>query len=697
MASGQSVAILDPLRRLIGRQGGCALTDAELLENFVARRDAASFEVLVWRHGAMVLALCNRVLRDAHEAEDAFQATFLVFARKATSIGRGEAVGCWLYKVAYRVALRLRAAAARRPAGGEATDDLLAPEPTDDAEWRDLRPVLDDEISRLPEKYRAAFVLCYLEGRTNEEAAAQLGCPKGTILSRLSRGREWLRSRLARRGVALSATGLALTLSRNAASAASAALPAALARSTTGAAVPFAAGTAAAELVSAPVAALTHGVLHVMTMTSVKTAAAALLALAVVGTGIGWAASAADRPDRTDQRAPAVVNAPAPAPAPAPATEGAPAAQDRGTQPLRGGERPFTVGKVVEVAKDGKSFTMEVPPQARGEERSKVTVKIGEKTAVAYNGVGMNGAGPTAGYGAAVRFEEGSKELAAGVVFTGPEAARRGPDIAGTVTAVHKDNTGTRITIAQRPRERGAEAETVTVAFDAKTVLAFSNVAAGEAKITAGQTAQVRYADDVRVAGNRIAGKVHFIGHADPGRRDVKQPDAVGKVVAVADGGKAITVEVPSVVRGEEPTRTEVKIGDKTTVVYYNVVADGAKLAEGMEAQVWLSDTVKGTAAKLYLTGTVPERWTTLNGKVVAVAKDGSSFTMEQPPAARGEEPTRTEIKLTAQTKVAFFGVGPGEAKPAEGLQAQVQLLDGSKDTAANVTFSKPGDRGRRE
>src|SRR4051812_37360866 len=183
MAREQPLAILDPLRRLISRQTGSSLTDAQLLDNFVTRRDEASFEVLVWRHGAMVLAVCKRVLRDRHEAEDAFQATFLVFARKAASIGRGEVVAAWLYKVAYRAALRMRASSAKQPTPGEVADTIPAPEPADDADWRDLKPVLDDEIARLPEKYRAPFVLCYLEGRTNEEAAAQLGCPKGTVLS----------------------------------------------------------------------------------------------------------------------------------------------------------------------------------------------------------------------------------------------------------------------------------------------------------------------------------------------------------------------------------------------------------------------------------------------------------------------------------------------------------------------------------
>src|SRR5262249_30747917 len=157
----------------------------------------------------------------------AFQATFLVFARKAGSIGKREAVGSWLYKVAYRVALRLRAKTARWPAPppcpapaqqfANALDELPAAKAADDVLWHDLRPVLDEEIDRLPEKFRVPFVLCYLEGHTNEEAAEQLGCPKGTILSRLARGRERLRSRLVRRGVTLSIAGLAAALTQHAA------------------------------------------------------------------------------------------------------------------------------------------------------------------------------------------------------------------------------------------------------------------------------------------------------------------------------------------------------------------------------------------------------------------------------------------------------------------------------------------------
>ena len=680
MAREPSAAILDPLRRLITRQTGSALTDAQLLENFVTRREEASFEVLVWRHGAMVLALCKRVLRDSHEAEDAFQATFLVFARKATSIGRGEVVAAWLYKVAYRVALRLRAAAAKRSAAGEPTDAIPAPEAAGDLDWLDLKPVLDDEIARLPEKYRAPFVLCYLEGRTNEEAAALIGCPKGTVLSRLSRGRERLRERLARRGVALSATAFALALTHNAASAS---VPAPLVISTTGAAVPFAAGTAV-QLVPAHVAALAEGVLKTMTLIKAKIAAA-LVALAVLGTGLAWAARGnADSP------------APAPTPAAVAANTGAnadpnDAADDRDGQREGDRERPAAAapgltGKVASVAKDGKSFTVETPPTERGGEPGKATVKLADKATVTYNGVGLNGAKPTEGYFVQVWFEGNSKEVAETVTFLAGEGGYRAPDVVGTVVT-GKDNKS--VTLELRPGrrpERGADPEKQAIPFDDKTVLAFSNVGKDGAKITDGMHAMVWYADD-----GKTAGKVQFMGTAEERRRDEKRADAAGKVMRT--DGKTLVIEGPPAERGGEPTKSTVTIDDKTAVIFNNVPADGAKAAPGMQVMVWLAEGSKDTAARVVLAGTVPERWATVSGKVVAVAKDGNSFTVENPPTERGGEPKRTEVKITAKSKLAFYGVGPDGAKISEGMMAMARLADGSTDTATHVTFGRQGAR----
>ncbi len=275
--------VLHHLRRAVtGAQAG-DLTDAQLLDDFLRRRDERAFELLVWRHAAMVFAACRRVLHDRHEAEDAFQATFLVFVRKAASIRKRDSIGSWLHRVAFRIAQRARRRAAGRPGPlpGEDVPDRASP---DEVLWRDLRPVLEEEVNRLPEKYRRPFVLCYLEGNTNDQAARQLGCPRGTVLSRLVRGRERLRARLARRGIALSGSLLAAMLISRAAEAAA---PAALVNATVKAAIPFAAGTTAASLVSARSAAWTQGALKAMFTTKLEISAAVALVLTLAATGVG--------------------------------------------------------------------------------------------------------------------------------------------------------------------------------------------------------------------------------------------------------------------------------------------------------------------------------------------------------------------------------------------------------------------------
>jgi len=161
----------------------------------------------------MVLGVCRRVLDNEHDAEDAFQAAFLVLARQAHTIHKMESVGSWLYGVAYRISLRARSDAARRRTLEEQARTMSEQDPFLEAAWRELRPVLDEEVGRLPPKYRAPIVLCYLEGKTNTEAARELGWTKGTVSGRLARARELLRSRLARRGVALTPALLLLLLS----------------------------------------------------------------------------------------------------------------------------------------------------------------------------------------------------------------------------------------------------------------------------------------------------------------------------------------------------------------------------------------------------------------------------------------------------------------------------------------------------
>jgi len=275
MASEQLGKVVHYLRTVVGPPDEGALTDGRLLERFLAQRDEEAFATIVQRHGPMVLGVCRRVLEDGHEAEDVFQATFLVLARKAASIRNRSSLGSWLYGVAYRTAQRARAVAAKRHARERQADDMFLPDPAAEAAWRELRPLLDAELERLPEKYRAPLVLCYLEGKSNAEAAEQLGWTKGTVSGRLARARDLLRGRLQRRGVSLSSVLLVSLLSANGA----AGLPPALTAVTVKAATLAAAGQAAAAgLVSCQAAALVEGVLQTMVVNKAKLGAVLLAA-----------------------------------------------------------------------------------------------------------------------------------------------------------------------------------------------------------------------------------------------------------------------------------------------------------------------------------------------------------------------------------------------------------------------------------
>ncbi len=200
--------VVRQVNRLLRGGSAAALGEDGLLERFAAEGDGAAFEALVARHGPMVLGTCRRMLGDGHDVEDAFQATFLVLARKAGSIRDADRLGPWLHGVARRVARRARAQSARRRAfegpGGEAHAVAVADGPAG-PEADELRSALDEELGRLPEKYRAPLVLCYLEGLTHDEAAGRLRWPVGTVRSRLAGGRDRLRGRLARRGLSPSA------------------------------------------------------------------------------------------------------------------------------------------------------------------------------------------------------------------------------------------------------------------------------------------------------------------------------------------------------------------------------------------------------------------------------------------------------------------------------------------------------------
>jgi RNA polymerase sigma factor (sigma-70 family) len=289
------------LRRLAGSHPPDGLSDAQLLDRFVRQRDEAAFEALVWRHGGMVLGACRRVLGDAHEAEDAFQATFLVLARKAAAVGRREGLAGWLYGVALRVARKARADAARRRAGERAAAGRRpAAAPGDEGAWGDLRPLLDEELSGLPAKYRVPLLLCYFGGRSKAEAARELDWPAGTVSGRLARGRALLRARLVRRGLTLSGAALAGLLSEKGLSAA------------VGAALVWDTARAATAPAAAPAVAVAWAgsVLRSLALSRLQGVAALLLAAGLLAAGAG--ALFGPRPAATGG-VPLVARAPAPA------------------------------------------------------------------------------------------------------------------------------------------------------------------------------------------------------------------------------------------------------------------------------------------------------------------------------------------------------------------------------------------------
>jgi serpin B len=292
------------LRRTTPSAGAGDPSDGQLLERFAGQRDEAAFAALLERHGRMVWNVCRRVLANASDADDAFQAAFLVLVRKAGSIARRESVGSWLHGVAYRVALEARASAARRRTHERQGATMPTVEAANKGGWSEVRQILDEELARLPEKYRAPLVLCYLEGKTNDEAADLLGWTRGTIAGRLSRARDLLRHRLTRRGLGLTSAGLAVLLADNAASAP---VPAALVPLTLKAALGYAAATGGP---SASAVALAQGVLHTMFLTRLKITLAVLATFVIIAAGAGWfwqqAQATPANPDRPEPKTAAV-------------------------------------------------------------------------------------------------------------------------------------------------------------------------------------------------------------------------------------------------------------------------------------------------------------------------------------------------------------------------------------------------------
>jgi RNA polymerase sigma factor (sigma-70 family) len=440
MATGQLNGVVRHLRRIARAPDLGSRSDGQLLEQFLLHQDEAAFEVLVRRWGPMVLGVCRRVLGDRHDAEDAFQATFLVLLRKARSLTRPELLGNWLYGVAYYTAQNARASRARRRAAERQVSAMPAPTASDREIASDLLPLLDAELSRLPEKYRAPLVLCELHGKSRKEAARLLGCAEGTLSSRLARGRDLLRRRLAKRGLALSAAALTGALTP-------APAPAALTANTVKAATAIAAGQVAAG-VSPAVIALTEGVLKAMFLTKLKIVSAVCIVagLLVGGAGLLTCQALAGKPA-------------------APAKTGAAAEADK--QEGKKEKGPSVQGILQAVDAGKNSITVTVPVEGTKQTRDQKFDLAADVKVLINNALSKNDALPTGkltdlSEGTGVQLEL-SPDKKAVVAITA-----RGPKLQGHVKSVDAARNALTVTVKEN---KGTAEKTVELAKGGRVLL----------------------------------------------------------------------------------------------------------------------------------------------------------------------------------------------------------------------------------
>jgi len=290
--TGESLnLLLRHVRKMAACSGEGQATDRLLLGRFVQSREDGAFAELARRHGPMVWGVCRGVLRNWHDAEDAFQATFLVLARKAASIRRPEALAGWLHGVAYHLACKAQASATRRvgrisnPSYSieeQRKEDMPANDPLLDMTCRELQRTVHEELARLPDKYRVPLVLCYLEGKRQEDAARELGCSAGALRGRLNRGRERLRQRLLKRGLTVSSTLVAGVLTQTA----NATVPVALVKTAIHAGLLVAAGKSAAGVVAGRAALLADGAIQAMFAGKVKFGLVLFMVFGLAGLGL---------------------------------------------------------------------------------------------------------------------------------------------------------------------------------------------------------------------------------------------------------------------------------------------------------------------------------------------------------------------------------------------------------------------------
>jgi RNA polymerase sigma factor (sigma-70 family) len=659
MAASRLNRVLQHFARLPSVFSGADWSDGQLLGSFLEHHDEDAFNVLVRRHGPMVLGVCRRILANPHDAEDAFQATFLVLVRKAASISPPEMVGNWLYGVACQTAVKARALAARRNARERQMTALpeTAAKPLE--LWDDLRFLLDRELNLLPDKYRAPIVLCDLEGKSGREAARQLGCPEGTLTGRLSRARAMLARRLKRRGVQTSASSLAVLLAHQAAPAS---VPASLASSTVQAAALFAAGQAGAlSLISENVLALTKGVLSAMMMTRLKLIGTVLLLAGLVGLG-GSVLAQRDRPAKPERTDPAAARA----------------AQRDGRGPVR---RDIH-GVVKSVDVKAGTITLSGGGREAAEEKTYTLSKTAE-VAISSAMMGRGGRGGAAREGKLEDLAAGGATVT--LTLSQDEKAvesvlAEGPTLRGILKSVEKNM----LTISLAPSRRDESTEEKTFEVDPNADIGmddgrgrrFSVKEAKLADLHAGSPITVWLSVDQKLVQGVLA----------------EGPSMSGVLKAV-DAGKN-TITLASHPRGGDAEEKTFEVAKNAVVLLDDgrgrrlSIKEG-KLADapvGCVAQVKLSADQKAVAA-LRVEGP------TASGRIKSLDAGKGTITLEIF-IARGENPEEKTYSIAKDARVTVDGkeVKLADVKVEENMNGSLRLSLDQK-TVQSITAGRPRSR----
>ncbi len=717
-----ALAQIDTVRKVFDRVRDSASNgDGDLLTRYRTMRDQNAFGSLVRRHGPMVLGVCNRVLRDSHAADDAFQATFLVLAKKADTVRPPDRLAPWLYGVAYRTAMKSRSRAFRRQqVEQQYANEIAGRAPTGTNEDADLLPVIDEQLNALPEKYRTPLVLCAMQGLNKTEAAERLGLPEGTVSSRLARARAMLRERLTRRGFVVPAVALGAILT---ADTLQAAVPPALAAAGTEVAV----GSA---LVPTTVLALSHEVLRSMILLKLKTLCAVALSVTLAGGGFGmYTLSAEDKkpvvqpvkpgekPNPADPVKPGekpVVKPDGEKPKPGPQFAGKVGSVDAKantiTLVLKGdAEKVIPVPAGVKVFIDNKEAKLADIPQgslasfvATGgvkgvpaevtevrvtgstgggvikqvdattitleNEKNPRSLTITADTKVTVNGKDAKVADLKAGDKVALVASADEKtvlSIASGVKDSGKPT--KTPTFGGKIASV--DATAKTVTVSIGKND--AIEETVKLTADAKIVVDGKDVKIADLPkgmlatftLVATKEGQPREATAVVVAGPTIDGAIKQVDATSITLTNVKAGDRTIKLLA--------TTKVT--INGKDAKVADLKAGDNVSVT----------IAADESGAVTISTGTKGDKP-----GEKPSKTSKFGGKIASVDATANTINIF---VGKGEAIKEVPVKLTADVKITIDGKAAKIGDLVKGMNATFTIVaakDGQPREASEVTVS---------